>query len=211
MSTIDKYRDIHEDFSGSSGFFDAKEPLALFEEWFNHASKSEKEPHAFALSTVNSEGRPSSRIVYLKDIIDGGFVFYTNYDSHKGKEIAENDWVSMLFFWADLSRQIRIEGHCKKVDESVSDAYFASRPRGSQIGAWASAQSDELSNREELVEKVQFFEEKFPNEVPRPPHWGGYIIDPVLVEFWQGQPSRLHDRLVFEKAGEIWTKKRKNP
>jgi pyridoxamine 5'-phosphate oxidase len=138
-------------------------------------------------------------------------VLYTNYSSLKGEEIAENGKVNMLFFWPKSSRQIRIQGVCTKVPAELSDAYFASRPRGSQIGAWASNQSDVLANREELEERVASIEEKFPNEVPRPEFWGGYWIQPTKFEFWQGRPSRLHDRIVFKRTETNWTIERLNP
>mgnify|MGYP006154450017 CR=1 FL=1 len=188
------------------------DPFQLFELWTSEAVvNKEKEPNAFVLSTVSKDGQPSSRVVYLKDIIENQFVLYTNYGSRKGSDIEENSKVSMLFFWADSARQVRIEGECTKVDPTLSDSYFASRPRQSQIGAWASNQSDELENREELEGRVEEFEEKFPKEVKRPEHWGGYQIKPTLFEFWQGRPSRLHDRIVFHQEKESWSIRRLNP
>lgn len=202
----------HEFENGHLEGFEGLDPFQLFELWTTEAVETkEKEPNAFALSTVNASGQASSRIVYLKDIIDNQFVLYTNYNSRKGEEIIENSKVSMLFFWPDSLRQIRIEGVCSKVNPEISDKYFDSRPRGSQIGAWASNQSDELEDRSELESRVKEFEEKFPNKVPRPDHWGGYGIKPERFEFWQGRPSRLHDRIVFEEKNQSWSIRRLNP
>jgi pyridoxamine 5'-phosphate oxidase len=138
-------------------------------------------------------------------------VFYTNYNSQKGREIGENPKVSMLFFWPGSSQQIRIEGRCTKVAETISDAYFESRPRGSKIGAWASNQSEVLENRGELEARVDAFEKKFGEIIPRPSHWGGYQIEPTAFEFWLGKKSRLHERLIFQKQGDAWKMSHKNP
>lgn len=187
-------------------------PFDLFEEWMTEAvAKGEKEPNAFVLSTVNAKSEPRSRIVYLKDIINDQFVLYTNYESDKGKEMAENPNVTMLFFWPESSRQVRINGVCTKLDEQTSDAYFATRPRYSKIGAWASAQSAVLPNRKELDDKVAKYDEEFGEDIPRPVFWGGYKIEASSFEFWQGRPSRLHDRIVFERQGESWKQYRINP
>ncbi|MEJ6800430.1 MAG: pyridoxamine 5'-phosphate oxidase [Crocinitomicaceae bacterium] len=211
---LDSFRLGHHEFNGGKdGFeFNGLDPFQLFELWMNEAVETkEVEPNAFVLSTVNTDAQPSSRIVYLKDIIDGQLVLYTNYSSKKGINIASNSNVSILFFWANSSRQIRIEGTCSQIDPSISDAYFASRPRGSQIGAWASIQSKELLDRSELEDRVKKYEIEFPNEVPRPEHWGGYGIEPTRFEFWQGRPSRLHDRIEFEKNSDAWSIRRLNP
>ena len=210
---LDKFRlGRHEFENGRLDGIEGIDPYDLLELWVTEATENnEREANAFVLSTVNDSGCPSSRIVYLKDIIDRQFIFYTNYNSKKGKEIAANKNVSMLFFWPDASRQIRIEGICTKTSAEVSDAYFASRPNGSKIGAWASNQSEELQDREELEARVKLFEEKFPGEVPRPEHWGGYQIKPVAFEFWQGRPSRLHDRIAFTAEGGAWSVRKMNP
>ena len=210
---LDQFRLGHHDFdSGKLEGFEGLDPYDLFELWVKEAvNNKELEPNAFVLSTVNSYGQPSSRVLYLKDVIKKQFVFYTNYKSKKGEEIAGNSKVSMLFFWPESSRQIRIEGVCTRVDSQISDDYFDSRPRGSKIGAWASHQSDELTDRDELEHRVKMYEEKFKNEVPRPGHWGGYQVEPLLFEFWQGRLSRLHDRIVFTPSKGLWEIHKQNP
>ena len=189
------------------------EPFALMAKWLQDATlKPVNEPNAMAVSTIGLDGFPHSRIVYLKEILSEGIVFYTNYNSDKGKAIAVNNKVNALFFWPELERQISIAGLVEKIPAEMSDDYFRSRPRSSKLGAWASHQSEKLTSRDELEERIQALSEQFPDEVPRPPHWGGYIIQPTRVEFWQGRPSRLHDRIVFEKtAAETWDIYRKNP
>lgn len=210
---IQQLRNDHKDFDQGSleGHF-GHEPFKLFSEWYTEAfNTNQPEPNALTLSTVNAEGHPSSRIVYLKELVDKKFVFYTNYSSQKGKDIAQNNYVSILFFWPGLQRQIRIEGRVEKLSEEMSDDYFASRPRESQLGAWASHQSEVLDDRETLLKRFTYYAEQFPNEVPRPPHWGGYALIPTIVEFWQGRPSRLHDRIVYEWKNNDWIVMRKNP
>lgn len=210
---LGQFRDGHHEFeNGHLEDFSGVDAYDLFQLWTKEAiDREEREANAFVLSTVNAAGQPSSRILYLKDIIDKNLVFYTNYSSHKGTDLAGNDQVSMLFFWPESSRQVRVQGKCIKAPAEVSDAYFNSRPRGSQIGAWASDQSQSLTSRSELEERVKTFEAKFTNEVPRPPHWGGYFVMPELFEFWQGRPSRLHDRIVFRRVGQSWELDRLNP
>lgn len=177
-------------------------PLAEFAVWFDNALKNNKlEPNAMVLSTVSQTGQPSSRVILLKGLDETGFVFFTNYESRKGKELAESPFASLLFFWAELEQQIRIEGKVERVSEKESADYYHSRPRGSQIGAWASPQSQVIPNREYLEEKVEKLSEEFENQevIPYPNFWGGFRLVPHRMEFWQGRSSRLHDRILFEK------------
>lgn len=202
---LDKTRNERSDFS-KGNLDDAKhaDPMLFFSEWYREAhEKNCADPHAVVLSTALNN-QPSSRIVYMRDLLEEGFVIYTNYLSRKGTQIDANNKVSALFYWDCTERQVRIEGTIEKIDALISDDYFASRPRISQIGAWASDQSQEIPDRKTLEEKVKFYEEKFPNKVPRPPHWGGYLIRPNYFEFWQGRVGRLHDRICYEKQGSAW-------
>ena len=213
-SFLDELRNDHRDFdSGKLTDFFPENPFELFELWFNDAIKNEeKEPNALVLSTCDINSlQPSSRVVYLKELVDCQFIFYTNYSSQKGRELAQNPKASMLFFWPGLQRQVRIEGEVQKVHTDISNAYFASRPRESQLGAWASLQSEILEERLILEQRFAELEKEFDAEVPRPNHWGGYALMPRLVEFWQGRPSRLHDRIVYEKQNSSWGIYRKNP
>jgi pyridoxamine 5'-phosphate oxidase len=177
-------------------------PIKQFETWFNDAVKAEVyEPNAMTLATSTINGRPSARVLLLKGFDANGFSFYTNYLSRKGKEIAKNPHAAMVFFWGPLERQIRIEGTLEKLSKERSEHYFHSRPVGSQIGAVASPQSQEIASREVLETKWQQLEAEFEGkEVPKPTYWGGYILKPELIEFWQGRSSRLHDRILYKKA-----------
>ncbi len=191
-----------------------EDPLVFFRNWMDAAVAARvPEPNAMTLATVDASGQPHARIVLLKGLENDQFVFYTNYESHKAAEISENGRVALVFFWPELERQVRIEGTVAKVEASTSDAYFAVRPRGSQLGAWASPQSQEVISREVLEETYQAVEDRF-NEtefVPRPEHWGGYGVTAHLMEFWQGRRSRMHDRIVFQKTGEAWESVRLAP
>jgi pyridoxamine 5'-phosphate oxidase len=176
-------------------------PFEQFSVWMEEAIKAEiKEVQAMTIATVSSDGQPSARTVYLRSYFDNQFIFYTNFESRKGLEILGNNKVALIFFWPELERQIRMEGTIKKHDDLESDNYFNARPEGSQIGAWASPQSQVIEDRAELEDNVKAIEEKFKNEkIHRPPFWGGYVVEANYYEFWQGRSSRLHDRIIFEK------------
>lgn len=185
------------------------DPIVSFKEWFNFAISSKvMEPNAMVLSTASLEGKPSSRIVLLKEVTEQGLVFFTNYKSKKGTEIAANPYVSVNFFWPELERQVRIEGKVKRVTAKESDDYFYSRPMESQIGAIVSNQSAVIENREVLEKAYEALKDTKPE---RPKHWGGYIIEPNYFEFWQGRASRLHDRLSYTKQGVSWKIERISP
>lgn len=188
------------------------DPYDTIAKWLREAvERNVHEPNAITVSTIGLDGFPHSRIVYIKELLEEGLVFYTNYHSDKGRAIEANPNVNVLIFWPELERQISISGVAEKVPDEMSDAYFASRPWGSKIGAWASHQSERLSSRKELEDRVHEYAEKYPGEVPRPPHWGGYLVRPEKVEFWQGRRSRLHDRIVYELTNDKWMIYRKNP
>lgn len=210
---LDKTRNSRRDFDkGKLEDLSQGDPMLLFQEFYQEAHENScADPHAVIISTVSTEGQPSSRIVYMRELVEEGIIFYTNYNSFKGRQIAGNNKVAALFYWDCIERQVRIEGTVEKVPEVVSDDYFASRPRLSQIGAWASDQSQKIESREDLEARVKFFEEKYPNEVPRPPHWGGYLITPHYFEFWQGRLGRLHDRLCFKLQEGKWDHYRISP
>lgn len=197
----------------SGDFTTADDPFALFEAWFAEAKASEpRDPNAMALSTVDQDGLPDVRMVLLKDHDQRGFVFYTNSESAKGRELASAGKAAMVLYWKSLNRQIRARGTVSEVSPADADAYFASRHRGSRIGAWASRQSRPLASRAALEQEVASLEQRFAEgEVPRPPHWKGYRIVPSAIEFWQDRTSRLHDRVVFTRAGEAWERQRLYP
>lgn len=178
-----------------------QDPIAQFAQWYDDARAVERPlPHAAALATASASGRPSLRMVLLKDFGSHGFVFFTNYRSRKGHELAQNARASLLFHWSRLERQVRIDGRVAKVSRRESDDYFRTRPRGSQLAAWASPQSEVLAGRADLERRFAAVVEKYPDEVPRPPYWGGYCLIPETMEFWQGREDRLHDRLRYRRA-----------
>ncbi|MCE3278136.1 MAG: pyridoxamine 5-phosphate oxidase [Bacteroidetes bacterium] len=188
-------------------------PVTQFSKWFQEAVDSKvNEPNAMCLSTVSAEGKPSSRILLLRNFSEEGFVFYTNYTSRKGEEITANPNVALLFFWPELERQVRIEGKLIKQSKEESDLYFNSRPRTSKLGAWTSAQSKVIASRKVLDEEYKRLSDQFPgDDVPRPEHWGGYVLRPESMEFWQGRPSRLHDRILYTNEGQKWKIERLAP
>ena len=188
-------------------------PIEQFRRWFEEALNAGlHEPNAMTLATATPDGKPSARVVLLKGYDERGFVFYTNFEGRKGRELDENPRCALLFYWGELERQVRIEGRASRVPDGEADAYFASRPRGSQLGAWASAQSREVEGREVLEDRLRKLEAEYEGrEVPRPPFWGGYRVEPDVFEFWQGRENRLHDRLAYGREGGMWRVSRLQP
>lgn len=207
--------DLRRDYAKASldaGAVD-RDPLAQFRRWFDEAQQAElPEPNAMTLATATVEGRPSARVVLLKVIDARGFGFFTDFRSRKAVELDENPLAALSFAWLELERQVRIEGTVSRMSRDEADSYFRSRPLGSRIGAWASVQSSVITGREWLEGAVKDVEARHPDgEVPLPPHWGGYILAPALFEFWQGRPSRLHDRIQYRLDGGSWVIERLAP
>ncbi|OSZ81870.1 pyridoxamine 5'-phosphate oxidase [Chitinophagaceae bacterium IBVUCB1] len=188
-------------------------PFSFFHKWFDDAHKADaEEVNAMTLATVNAAGKPHARIVLLKGLDEKGFVFFTNYNSEKGRDISENPHVSLVFFWKELERQVCIEGMAEKVSEAESDEYFMSRPAGSRLGAWSSPQSTIIADRSILEENYTRYASQYGDDIPRPQHWGGYRVIPTTIEFWQGRSSRMHDRIQFTRSSNgNWLKNRLAP
>ena len=188
------------------------DPIRQFERWFGDALRAKIPlPNAMTLATVTASGAPSARIVLLKGVESGGFVFFTNYASRKGRELEGRAAACLLFLWSDLERQVRIDGTVEKVTAAESDAYYASRPLGARLSAWASAQSEKVLSRQVLENSMEEARRRHGEQPPRPPHWGGYRVAPREIEFWQGRSDRLHDRLVYRRSAERWTIERLSP
>lgn len=190
-----------------------EDPLVFFNRWFLEAQTAEvQEVNAMTLATVDAEHRPHARIVLLKGLDSTGFLFFSNYNSHKGVEMDAHPFAALVFFWQELERQVRVEGRVERLTASDSDIYFNSRPEGSRLGAWASPQSQVIPTRTVLDDNYGIYADRFRDgNIPRPPHWGGYRVIPGQIEFWQGRSSRMHDRILFERAGESWRKLRLAP
>jgi pyridoxamine 5'-phosphate oxidase len=190
------------------------DPLVQFESWFKDAMKTEgNEANVFTLSTLGEDKIPEGRIVLMKFYAEDGFTFYTNYESSKARQLEKHPYASMTFYWRTRERQVRVKGKITKVDPIISDEYYKERPVGSRLGAWASPQSQEIPDRAFLIDALDGVKKKFEgnNDVPRPDFWGGYLLEPTMVEFWQGRPNRLHDRIVYEKVDNQWGLKRLAP
>jgi pyridoxamine 5'-phosphate oxidase len=188
------------------------DPLVQFQRWFHDAQAAELPlANAMTLATVAADGAPAARVVLLKGVEAGGFVFYSNYASRKGRELAAQPRACLVFLWSDLERQVRIEGRVEKVADADSDAYYVSRPLGARLSAWASAQSERVADRATLERALEGMKHKYGEHPPRPPHWGGYRLLPSAIEFWQGRANRLHDRLLYTRSGTRWTIERIAP
>jgi pyridoxamine 5'-phosphate oxidase len=191
----------------------AQGPIEQFHRWFEEAlAAGLHEPNAMTLATATSDGRPAARVVLLKGFDERGFVFYTNYEGRKGRELEENPYCALVFYWGELERQVRIEGRAGRVSGEESEAYYRSRPLGSRLGAWVSEQSRPVGDRATLDERLRELEDEYEGrEVPRPPFWGGYRVEPEAIEFWQGRENRLHDRLLYRQSDEGWSIERLQP
>jgi len=190
-----------------------RDPIEQFKKWLQQAIEVLPEPNAFVLATADKTGRPSARVVLLKGVDERGFTFFTNYESRKGRELAENPQAAMVFYWAPLERQVCITGDISRLSHEESEAYFKSRPRGNRLGAWASKQSQPVPSRAELENRMRELETRYPgDDIPLPAFWGGYLLAPTRIEFWQGRPNRLHDRFCFSRqAAKPWRLERLSP
>lgn len=188
------------------------DPLKQFSRWFGQAVEANVlEPNAMTLASVDGTGQPSSRTVLLKAVDERGFSFYTNYDSRKGRELAANGKASLTFFWGGIERQVNVRGSCTKLSREESEAYYKIRPVGSRLGAWVSKQSTEVESREWMEKRLEEVTAEYGENPPLPPYWGGYLLEPITMEFWQGRPNRLHDRFEYSREGENWIIRRLSP
>jgi pyridoxamine 5'-phosphate oxidase len=209
-----KLADLRQEYmrAGLSEAEVERDPFRQFERWFDDALRAKLPlPNAMTLATVTQQGAPSARIVLLKGVEDGGFVFYTNYLSRKGRELSAQPVACLVFQWSDLERQVRIDGAVEQVSAAASDAYYATRPAGARLSAWASAQSEKVASRTVLETAMQAVRSRYADDPPRPPHWGGYRVVPQAIEFWQGRADRLHDRLLYTRHAAGWTIERLSP